>query len=122
MDDKTKKKINNLAKKYIRTVKDYLVKTNGYEDADEGQLESLENSYRMFLNAQHAIETEGYFLNNRFGDVIAHPAVKMANDAKIQLNKALELMGVVQKIRLRDTIKNAPTEEDCLLDKFIKGE
>lgn len=112
-------KINKRVTDLITAIKSYLEANSKLENIDTALLESLESSYKNLLLAEEDIAKNGLFTTNRFGDKIANPAVKIANDAKIQMNKALEHLDVTVKLRCKN--KPADKEEESPLEAFLKG-
>lgn len=112
---KTDKKVSS----FITAIKSYLEANGKLESIDTALLESLESSYKNLLLAEEDICKTGLFTTNRFGDKIANPAVKVGNDAKIQMNKALEHLDVTVKLRCKN--KPVDKEEESPLEAFLKG-
>lgn len=80
---------------FMNGVRNFL--TNKYGKIDlswEGGLYLLQDNYSTFLACQDDIDKDGLFLTNRFGDKIANPAIKMKNDAQIQMVKLLNEYGL----------------------------
>ena len=113
-----RKKFKKESIKYVKNIKKYIKDNSRYDSIDDSLLTSLEDSYATLLESKAIIDSEGLTTRNRFGDMIAHPAIKIGNDAKVQVNKALEALGVTGKQRFKSNIE--VQEEESLLDKFSK--
>lgn len=114
-----KRAINEKVRDYIKIVKEYLTEKGDWNDVDEGQIETLEDSYRTFLYAKEELRDNGHFILNRFGDKIASPAIKVTQDAKIRMEKCLELLGITIKARTKGKKEKV---EDSPLVSFLKSE
>lgn len=111
-------KINKRVKDFITAIKSYLKSNEKLEKIDTALLESLEASYKNLLLAEEDVNKNGLFTTSRFGEKIANPAVKIANDARIQMNKALEHLDVTVKQRYKN--KPVDKDEDSPLEAFLK--
>ena len=110
---------NKKAREYTQIVRDYLCSKDKLESIDIYTLESLEKAYRTLLLSEDDVDNRGILVTNRFDDIVANPAVKMANDTRIQINKLLENMGITHKLRYKN---NAKEEEETDLDNFLSNE
>ena len=73
---------------YIKTVIKKLSKDNG-EILPEwfNSLNLLADNYNVVIKCQKQINDEGITIIDRFGSRVANPAIKIKNDAQIQLQK-----------------------------------
>ena len=105
---------------YIKTVIKKLSKDNG-EILPEwfNSLNLLADNYNVVIKCQKQINDEGITIIDRFGSRVANPAIKIKNDAQIQLQK-LNIEFFLTKKSAQKLINNEETEESPLMN-FVKG-
>lgn len=111
------KKEKDKVKELISSITKYLKNAGKLEKMDDYALESLEKAYRTLLLAEQDIETNGILTSNRFGDKIPNPSIKIANDARIQINKLFENMDLTHKQRYKKVVDQ---EEATEFEDFLK--
>lgn len=93
---------NKKTRDFIRAIVDTVVDSKGEILAEYGaQIDLIATNYEIILEATENIQADGMFNQNRFGDKIANPAIKVLNDAQIQLQKLLNEFNLTKKGRLR---------------------
>ena len=83
------------------------------EDVDNAALTMLARNYSMFITASKQLQEEGLTITS--GNVVPHPAIKIARDAQIQAMKVMTEFGLTAKSRSKLPIKadgdNSPFEQ-----------
>lgn len=85
------------------------------EDVDNAALTMLARNYSMFITASKQLQEEGLTITSDRGNVVPHPAIKIARDAQIQAMKVMTEFGLTAKSRSKLPIKadgdNSPFEQ-----------
>lgn len=112
--------IESEAKSYIENVVNMLEENGLMEDVDTAALTMLARNYNVFIKASKQIEREGITVTSDRGNVSAHPAVKIANDAQVQAMKVMEKFGLTAKDRTKIAKLNDSCKELSPLEQFVK--
>lgn len=111
---------------YMKKVIDYLSVDSEINDEWIGSLQLLEDSFNTFILCSKKLENEGLFINDRFGSLISHPAIKVKNDANIQVQKLMIEFGLTKKSQLKlsenqtDNSKESPSPLSIFEKKYNK--
>ena len=89
--------IEEEAKNYISDVVKMLEINGVMEDVDTAALTMLARNYSTFIKASKQLEKDGLTVTSDRGNIAAHPAIKIANDAQTKAMKkvssSLKLLG-----------------------------
>ena len=123
-----KRKIINLptnlkseAINYTTKVVDFLKKNNQYDEIDELAMNLIAFNYSIFLSAIEEIEKFGMTSKGSRGNSIQNPAIKVANDAQIQLMKLMEKYGMTSKDRKKLFQNDSEIDDESPLMQFIQS-
>jgi P27 family predicted phage terminase small subunit len=120
MKYKIEKTFESETKKYMSDVIKKLEKDGKIQDDWSAALTMLSNNYNNYIKATKLINAEGLQIKNRFGDYIAHPLIKVAENANIQCLKLLLQFGLTKYSATK--IGEIPeAEEDSPLLNFAKS-
>lgn len=107
-------------KSYMKDVIKKLSNENNEIENDWiSSLQMLAENYNTFILSSNQIKFDGITIKDRFGSVVAHPALKIRNDANIQVLKLLIEFGLTKKSAQK--VVTIETEEDSPLISFVKG-
>lgn len=112
--------IQEEAKLYMEDVCGTLESRGVMEDVDNAALTMLARNYSMFILASKQIEKEGLTVTSDRGNIVAHPAIKIAKDAQTSAMKVMTEFGLTAKSRTKIS-KMATAEEDSPLEAFVKN-
>lgn len=105
---------------FIRAITKTLENVDGEINDEYGaQLDLIARNHMIILQSQEDIDTDGLFTRNRFGDKIANPAVKVLNDAQIQLQKLMIEFSLTKKAQLKHG--EMDTADDMLNPSIMKA-
>lgn len=100
-------------KKYIQSVIKKLNSDDGeLDDVWFASLDLIASNYNTILDCQEKIKTDGIMITNRFGDKIAHPLIKVSENASIQLQKLLIEFLLTKKSALKTEPSTESTSSD----------
>lgn len=95
-------KWNKKTRDFIRAIIDTIIDNKGEILPEYGaQIDLIAINYEIILDADKDMKKNGMFITNRFGDKIANPAIKVLNDAQIQLQKLLNEFNLTKKSRIK---------------------
>ena len=119
-----KYKINKQHEKEVQTYMKTVIKKLSSENGEIlpewfNSLNLLADNYNVFIQCSKQIQSEGITIIDRFGSRVAHPALKIKNDAQIQLQK-LNIEFFLTKKSAQKIIHNEAEEESPLMN-FVKG-
>lgn len=103
----------------MKDINEYIQQLN-IEEADELQIKLLTDALEQYFTAKEGI-TE-LTIKNRFGDIIPHPLIKVANDALIQVQKILRLFPTSPLDRKKINGEDKKEEESPLLQFMNEDE
>ena len=107
--------IEQEARAYMESVLQILQGNGVVEDVDNAALTMLARNYSMFITASKQLQEEGLTITSDRGNVVPHPAIKIARDAQIQAMKVMTEFGLTAKSRSKLPIKadgdNSPFEQ-----------
>lgn len=106
---------------YVSKVVDYLKKNNQYDEVDELAMNLIAYNYSIFLSAIEEIEKFGMTSKGSRGNSIQNPAIKVANDAQIQLMKLMEKYGMTSKDRKKLFQSDSEIDDESPLMQFIQS-
>lgn len=112
--------IEEEAKDYITDVISMLKDSGVIEDVDTAALTMLARNYSTFIKASKQLEQDGLTVTSNRGNISAHPAIKIANDAQTKAMKVMEEFGLTAKARTKLPKLEASTGVESPLDSFIK--
>lgn len=112
--------IQEEAKDYMQNVCDTLEGRGVMEDVDTAALTMLARNYSMFILASKQIEKDGLTVTSDRGNIVAHPAIKIAKDAQTSAMKVMLEFGLTAKSRTKIS-KMASAEDDSPLEAFVKN-
>lgn len=123
MNDKFKipTDIEDEAKEYIKDVLTMLESNGVMEDVDTAALTMLARNYSVFIKASKQLEKDGLTVTSDRGNIAAHPAIKIANDAQTKAMKVMAEFGLTAKARTKLPKLEANTATDSPLEAFIKS-
>ena len=107
------------AKCYMEKVVKYLNDNNQLNEADYGALNMLARSYSLYIKAIEDINENGLMATGSRGNAIPNPAIKIANDAKIQAVKIMQSFFLTAKDRKKMN-EDAVEDESSPIMQFIK--
>lgn len=107
------------AERYIKQVIDYLKSTETLDVIDEGLIVMLAGSYNQYLKATEITDREGLTALTAKGYPTAHPAVRIAKDAKAACVSIMTNMGITLKSRTKLKAMDI-SEDDSPLVEFMK--
>ena len=111
--------IEDEAKEYIQDVCDMLGTNGVMENVDTAALTMLARNYSMFIKASKQLEEEGLTVTSDRGNIAAHPAIKIANDAQTKAMKIMTEFGLTAKARTK--LPKLETAESSPLEEFVKS-
>ena len=106
---------------YVTKVVEFLKKNNQYDEIDELSMNLIAYNYSLFLSAIEEIEENGITSKGSRGNEIQNPAIKVANDAQIQLMKLMEKYGMTSKDRKKLFQSDSEIDEESPLMQFIQN-
>ena len=86
--------IEQEARAYMESVLQILQGNGVVEDVDNAALTMLARNYSMFITASKQLQEEGLTITSDRGNVVPHPAIKIARDAQIQAMKVILVLNV----------------------------
>lgn len=107
------------AKEYIQNVIKMLESNGVMETVDSAALTMLARNYSMFIKASKQLEEEGLTVTSDRGNIAAHPAIKIANDAQTKAMKIMTEFGLTAKARTK--LPKLETAESSPLEEFVKN-
>jgi P27 family predicted phage terminase small subunit len=110
--------IEENAKSYMREVLEELENNSVLELVDSAALDILARSYSMYIKANAQLDREGFTLQNVQGNIVAHPAVKIAKDAQTQAVKIMKEFGLTALSRKK--LPKIEKEEESPFEQFVK--
>ena len=101
------------AEKYMDQVIKALTQKGILDDVDSGALYMLAKNYNTFIIASQTLDLEGLTYTTSTGNVVAHPAVKIAKDSETAAIKIMQEFGLLLKSRgkikkLDDAVEDSP--------------
>lgn len=111
--------IEEAAKEYIQSVIDMLESNGVMETVDTAALTMLARNYSIFIKASKQLEEEGLTVTSDRGNLAAHPAIKIANDAQTKAMKVMTEFGLTAKARTK--LPKMETAESSPLEEFAKN-
>ena len=112
--------IQEEAKAYMQSVIEMLESKGVMQNVDTAALNMLARNYSMFIQANKQLEKDGLTVTTDRGNIVTHPAIKIAKDAQTQAMKVMLEFGLTAKARTKLT-KLAPEAEDSPLEAFVKN-
>lgn len=106
---------------YVTKVVEYLKKNNQYDEVDDLAMNLIAYNYSIFLTAIEEIERNGMTSKGSRGNEIQNPAIKVANDAQIQLMKLMEKYGMTSKDRKKLFQSDNEIDDESPLMQFIQN-
>lgn len=106
---------------YVTKVVEFLKKNSQYDEVDELAMNLIAFNYSLFLSAIEEIEENGITSKGSRGNLIQNPAIKVANDAQIQLMKLMEKYGMTSKDRKKLFQSESEIDEESPLMQFIQS-
>lgn len=113
--------IEDEAKKYITDVLDMLESNGVMEQVDTAALTMLARNYSTFIKASKQLEKDGLTVVSDRGNIAAHPAIKIANDAQTKAMKVMAEFGLTAKARTKLPKLEANNTPDSPLVAFVKS-
>lgn len=113
--------IEQEAKEYIQNVIDMLESNGVIENVDTAALTMLARNYSIFLKASKQLEEEGLTVVSDRGNISAHPAIKIANDAQSKAMAVMAEFGLTAKARTKLPKLDSNTGTESPLEAFIKN-
>lgn len=113
--------IEDEAKKYITDVCDMLESNGVMENVDTAALTMLARNYSTFIKASKQLEKDGLTVVSDRGNIAAHPAIKIANDAQTKAMKVMAEFGLTAKARTKLPKLEANNTPDSPLVEFMKS-
>lgn len=111
--------IEQEAKDYIQNVIAMLESNGVMETVDSAALTMLARNYSIFIKASKQLEEEGLTVTSDRGNIAAHPAIKIANDAQTKAMKVMTEFGLTAKARTK--LPKMETAESSPLEEFAKN-
>ena len=102
------------ADRYIKKIIDFLKKNDKLNVIDEGAIYILADSYDQYINATERVKQEGMTVPGSRNTIVAHPAVRIAKDAKSVCLSIMTEMGLTLKSRSKISNLDQETEESPL--------
>jgi len=112
--------INEEAITYMKAVIARLNDSGVLENIDTAALDMLAHNYSMFINASKQIEEDGLTLINQQGNVVAHPAIKIAKDSQTSAMKVMSEFGLTAKARTKLPKMENKEDNTNPLEQFVK--
>lgn len=106
------------AKDYMKNVIDMLESNGVMETVDTAALTMLARNYSIFIKASKQLEEEGLTVTSDRGNITAHPAIKIANDAQTKAMKIMTEFGLTAKARTK--LPRMETAESSPLEAFAR--
>lgn len=113
--------IEDEAKEYIQNVLDMLESNGVMEQVDTAALTMLARNYSVFIKASKQLEKDGLTVTSDRGNIAAHPAIKIANDAQTKAMKVMTEFGLTAKARTKLPKLEANTGTDSPFESFMKN-
>jgi len=107
------------AQKYIKDVLNKLSFNNEIDDELAGSVTLLGDNYNTFILCEKTLQREGILIFDRFGSKIAHPALKIKNDAIIQIQKLQNDLLLTKKSQLK-VVETSTSKKEDVQDDFIQ--
>ena len=111
--------IEDEAKEYMNNVIDMLESNGVMENVDSAALTMLARNYSMFIKASKQLEEEGLTVTSDRGNIAAHPAIKIANDAQTKAMKIMLEFGLTAKARTK--LPKLEAADNSPLEEFVKS-
>ena len=112
--------IQEEAKAYMQSVIEMLESKGVMQNVDTAALNMLARNYSMFIQANKQLEKDGLTVTTDRGNIVPHPAIKIAKDAQTQAMKVMLEFGLTAKARTKLT-KIAPEAVDSPLEASVKN-
>ena len=113
--------IEDEAKKYMADVLEMLESNGVMEQVDTAALTMLARNYSTFIKASKQLEKDGLTVTSDRGNIAAHPAIKIANDAQTKAMKVMAEFGLTAKARTKLPKLEANNTPDSPLVAFVKS-
>ncbi|MCM1439611.1 MAG: phage terminase small subunit P27 family [Roseburia sp.] len=91
------------------------------EQVDTAALTMLARNYSVFIKASKQLEKDGLTVTSDRGNIAAHPAIKIANDAQTKAMKVMTEFGLTAKARTKLPKLEANTGTDSPFESFMKN-
>lgn len=105
--------------KFVKSIKTYIQKKLGEIPPHfENIFEMISTQYAIYLDAQEFVIKNGAITRNRFGDMVASPAIKLMNDAENHLVALLNECGLTLKSSIK--LKLGSGDDADFIDSLVK--
>lgn len=89
------------------------------ESINTASLDMLAQSYSMFITATQTLITEGLTIINKQGNIVPHPAVKIAKDSQIQAINIMRELGLTPLSKKKLSTKEQSDDKESPFEQFI---
>lgn len=101
-------------KEYVDSIKSFLTEKHGYiRNSWFPLIEMLANEYEIYLIAKQEVETNGLLVQTSRG-LFANPAVKIKNDALVQIGKLVNELHLSPKSESKLGKENTESTQDII--------
>lgn len=89
------------------------------ESINTASLDMLAQSYSMFITATQTLRTDGMTIINKQGNIVPHPAVKIAKDSQIQAINIMRELGLTPLSKKKLLTKEQSDDKESPFEQFI---
>lgn len=89
------------------------------ESINTASLDMLAQSYSMFITSTQTLIAEGLTIINKQGNIVPHPAVKIAKDSQIQAINIMRELGLTPLSKKKLSTKEQSDYKESPFEQFI---
>lgn len=89
------------------------------ESINTASLDMLAQSYSMFITSTQTLIAEGLTIINKQGNIVPHPAVKIAKDSQIQAINIMRELGLTPLSKKKLSTKEQSDDKESPFEQFI---
>lgn len=111
------------AQRFLDSLTTLLNKEDVLTSLDDEAMQLIGNTYHTYIKATQFLQADpgNYLIESPRGELKAHPFVKIANDAQIQLDKLMDKFGLNPKSRKEIHKPKEKAERKSPLDNFLEN-
>jgi P27 family predicted phage terminase small subunit len=110
------------AQKFIDDLRKLLTEQKILTSLDDATMNLLANTYHTYIKASQILSEKGLLITSPRGELKAHPCVKIALDAQIQMDKLYDKLGMNPKARREQAKPKEKEKSESDIAKFIKSQ
>lgn len=114
--------LDDIAREEWARIVPELVKLRLAVGADTGLLASYCSNYSIWRGATERVQKEGQTVLNARGEIRAHPCVRIAQNAAVEMRKLASEFGFSPAARGKIETPALPTQESDAFDEFVGTE